>query len=180
MMLKDIGLAPWFYPKDSPTKYFIVKVLLGEEKVKLKTKPKFEIRDIAGMPSGMKSFIKTHGAVLMAALIEGKDIPFFGHGSDWPWSAHKDFLENILAGMSAQDLCDKHIHGDDDIDYFQYSYGADGDSYDIEDEYNDKTLSDDFLELDSDLYTDIKFGLVSMEWYIAAKKLGLTNWEKKH
>jgi hypothetical protein len=179
MQLKDLPLAPWFYPANSLTKHFFIRVILGEEKLKFKGRPSFEVKGAPDMPTNMKSFIRRHGATIFLAMLNGKDTPIFGNGSDWDESAHRDFLEDILDGMSTENLYEKHIHGDDDIDYFRYSYGADGDAYDIEDEYKDPTLSGEFTELESNLYINIKYGLVSMDWYKAAKKLGITKWDKK-
>ena len=179
MRLKDLPLVPWFYPTDSLTKHFFVKAILGDDKVKFKGRPSFEVKNALDMPANIKEFIKKHGATIFLAMLDGKDTPIFGDGSDWDELGHRDFLEDVIDGMSAENLYEKHIHGDDDIDYFQYGYGADGDGYDIETDYKDPTLISDFNDLEDGLYNAMKFGLVSMSWLKAAKKLGITKWDKK-
>src|SRR5208337_1785533 len=105
MRLKDLHLVPWFYPTDSLTKHFFIKIILGDTKeitrvhapiFEFKGRPSFEVKNAPDMPAGIKGFIRKHGATIFLAMLDGKDTPLFGDGSDWDESAHRDFLKDIL------------------------------------------------------------------------------------
>jgi hypothetical protein len=180
MYLSEIYLAPWIFPADSLTRQFIIKSIFGE-KLTI-SDPKFEYRNV---PPAMKAFIDKYGAVLMKAIVSKDErgqllsIPFFGNGSDWGEAEHESFLKDYINGADADDLF-SHIHGDDDIDYFMYDYGANGDAYDIEDMFSVPELDDDFQTVidNMTLAEAIKYGGVSMEWLKAAKATGVANWNE--
>ena len=145
-----------------------IKIVFGDANIKAE--------EFKGMPKPIIDFLNKHGGTIIKALHDGMDIPFFGDGSDWPSSEHEGFLSYAISdGFDAEDAYEEFIHGDDDIDYFKWSYGAEGDAYDIEDKYNDPDLSEDWYDaLDGlSLVESIKYGFVSKSWYEAAVKLGV-------
>ena len=156
------------YPNVLGTGHAKIKIAFGDTNIKAE--------EFKGMPKPIMDFLKKHGGVIIKALHDGMDIPFFGDGSDWPASEHEGFLSYAMSdGFDAEDAVEEFIHGDDDIDYFNYSYGGEGDVFDMEDKYNDPDLNEDWYDTMENLTLAqaMKYGFVSKDWYEAAIKLGV-------
>jgi hypothetical protein len=139
-----------------------IKVVFGDADIKS--------GEFKGMPKPLLDFLNKHGGKVIKGLHEGIDTVFFGDGSDWAQSDHEGFLDYAMSdGFDAEDAYETFIHGDDDIDYFRYQYGCEGDQYDDDDliqDWND-------LAYEASLSDAIKYGFVSKSWYDAAVKLGV-------
>ena len=175
MKKEDLWRVPWIFSDKRET----IRIVFGQ-KITKGTTISGKSALAASLPPELASFVEKYGAVILRALFDGKDTPFFGDGSDWGVAEHKSFLEDYINGATADELYEKHIGSDDDIDYFQYGYGADGDLYDIEDEYQPESLgiTDAWYDLEGKftLAEDIKYGLISKDWLEAANGLGILSW----
>lgn len=104
----------------------------------------------ANMPKELKDLFSKINSVLTIAFYSSKyDIPFFGDRSDWAMEQHLDLLESIykaaknpkfkLEGRKYKNMIIDLVEGysiyNDNEDYFHPQYGADGDFYQIEEEF---------------------------------------------
>ena len=134
------------------------------------------IRNIDLSPAPVRQFFNKYGGPNIMAAFEDYDIPIYGAQSEWDVKDHQNLLGIILEfDRSELEEFVKTSISDDDIDYMQPYYGADGDILNIEEDYNARNMYEEWWEVVSDitLYQAIHAGFVSQQWLRAAKSLNI-------
>lgn len=132
-------------------------------------------------PSRVKQFFEKHKHTIIKAAIAGYDVPIYGEASDFTPFEHSEVISDILSGDKEvmSDYADE-IAGRDDSDYFRYTYGADGDVFDIEEQF-EVDMYDDWMDtaFDINLWDAIHHGFVSRSWLEGAQQLGINLEDKQ-
>lgn len=126
-------------------------------------------------PPRVKEFFDKHKNTIIKAALDGLDVPIYGEASDFSPAEHTKVLERILSGNKGRlKAYAMNIAGRDDSDYYRYTYGADGDIFDIEERFGVDIYADwGDAAFDLNLWDAIHNGFVSRSWIDGAQQLGV-------
>lgn len=140
------------------------------------------IRNIDFSPALVKQFLNKYGKAIIMAAFESYDIPLYGTQSEWGAPQHRELLSDILQfDLELLKQVYDDAFSDEGEGYHTPYFGADGDIYEIEDDYDVQGMANSWWDVANSisLYEAIHSGFVSQQWLKAANDLNINLDDKK-